>query len=211
MDDRIILALIVVIGLMLQNSVGQIVSGLFMLFEQPFRIGDWLDTPVARGRIVEANWRAVHIQTGHGLQMQNPQYEILDAEDGETIHTGRIVPVYEKTGSVTAKIQRKLVYDALQRLPDDVADHLPEAVFADHVVHGVVDQDRIEAAAEIEVDHVAILGSPQRQRDHVGSEQRLEPGVGIVTLGRDLDVDFVALAGVVADECKAGIAAAEFA
>jgi len=30
----------VVIGLMLQNSVGQIVSGLFMLLEQPFRIND---------------------------------------------------------------------------------------------------------------------------------------------------------------------------
>lgn len=59
----------VVIGLMLQNSVGQIVSGLFMLFEQPFRIGDWLDTPAARGRIVEANWRSVHIQTGRGLQI----------------------------------------------------------------------------------------------------------------------------------------------
>jgi small-conductance mechanosensitive channel len=59
----------VVIGLMLQNSVGQIVSGLFMLLEQPFRIGDWLDTPAARGRIVEANWRAVHIQTGKGLQI----------------------------------------------------------------------------------------------------------------------------------------------
>jgi small-conductance mechanosensitive channel len=59
----------VVIGLMLQNSVGQIVSGLFMLFEQPFRIGDWLETPAARGRIVEANWRAVHIQTGKGLQI----------------------------------------------------------------------------------------------------------------------------------------------
>jgi small-conductance mechanosensitive channel len=59
----------VVIGLMLQNSVGQIVSGLFMLFEQPFRIGDWLDTPTARGRIVEANWRAVHIQTDNGLQI----------------------------------------------------------------------------------------------------------------------------------------------
>lgn len=38
----------VVIGLMLQNSVGQIVSGLFMLFEQPFRIDDWLETPTAR-------------------------------------------------------------------------------------------------------------------------------------------------------------------
>lgn len=45
----------VVIGLMLQNSVGQIVSGLFMLFEQPFRIDDWLETPTARGRVVEVN------------------------------------------------------------------------------------------------------------------------------------------------------------
>lgn len=59
----------VVIGLMLQNSVGQIVSGLFMLFEQPFRIGDWLSTPTARGQVVEVNWRAVHINTADGLQV----------------------------------------------------------------------------------------------------------------------------------------------
>ncbi|MHA7649236.1 mechanosensitive ion channel family protein [Mycobacterium sp. ML4] len=59
----------VVIGLMLQNSVGQIVSGLFMLFEQPFRINDWLDTQTARGRVIEVNWRAVHIQTGSGLRI----------------------------------------------------------------------------------------------------------------------------------------------
>src|SRR5271167_614172 len=59
----------VVIGLMLQNSVGQIVSGLFMLFEQPFRINDWLDTSTARGRIVEVNWRAVHIETGTGMRI----------------------------------------------------------------------------------------------------------------------------------------------
>jgi CRP-like cAMP-binding protein len=59
----------VVIGLMLQNSVGQIVSGLFMLFEQPFRINDWIDTSTARGRIVEVNWRAVHIETGSGMRI----------------------------------------------------------------------------------------------------------------------------------------------
>jgi small-conductance mechanosensitive channel/CRP-like cAMP-binding protein len=59
----------VVIGLMLQNSVGQIVSGLFMLLEQPFRISDWLDTGTARGRVVEVNWRAVHIDTGSGIRV----------------------------------------------------------------------------------------------------------------------------------------------
>lgn len=56
----------IVIGLTLQNSVGQIISGLLMLFEQPFQIGDWLDTAAARGRVVEVNWRAVHLETGAG-------------------------------------------------------------------------------------------------------------------------------------------------
>ena len=66
---------------------------------------------------------------GHGgLQLTNPQYEILDDEDGETIHTGRIVPVYERAGSVTPKMQRRLVYDVLQHLPADLPDLLPEAV-----------------------------------------------------------------------------------
>ncbi len=59
----------VVIGLMLQSSVGQIVSGLFMLFEQPFRIGEWLDTGTVQGRVVEVNWRAVHIDTGSGIRI----------------------------------------------------------------------------------------------------------------------------------------------
>jgi small-conductance mechanosensitive channel len=59
----------IVIGLTLQNSVGQIISGLLMLFEQPFRLGDWIQTSTALGRVVEVNWRAVHIDTGSGLQI----------------------------------------------------------------------------------------------------------------------------------------------
>jgi ATP-dependent DNA helicase RecG len=71
---------------------------------------------------------AVEMRGSGGLQLTNPQYEILDDEDSETIHTGRIVPVYEKAGSVTPKMQRRLVHDALQRLPPDLPDMLPEAV-----------------------------------------------------------------------------------
>jgi small-conductance mechanosensitive channel len=57
----------IVLGLTLQNSVGQIISGLLVLFEQPFQLGDWIQTPTARGRVVEVNWRATHIDTGAGL------------------------------------------------------------------------------------------------------------------------------------------------
>lgn len=59
----------IVLGLTLQHSVGQIISGLLLLFEQPFKIGDWVDTASARGRVVEVNWRATHIDTGAGLQI----------------------------------------------------------------------------------------------------------------------------------------------
>jgi CRP-like cAMP-binding protein len=59
----------IVLGLALQNAVGSVISGLLLLFEQPFGLGDWLQTPTARGRVVEVNWRAVHIDTGNGIQI----------------------------------------------------------------------------------------------------------------------------------------------
>ena len=59
-----------------------------------------------------------------GLQFTNPEYELLraDAEgegDGEAdpVHTGRIVPVYEKAGSMTPRMQRALVHRLLREMP----------------------------------------------------------------------------------------------
>jgi ATP-dependent DNA helicase RecG len=80
--------------------------------------------------------------TSHGMQMQNPQYEIVREDDGEeetldqrpgeagdeTMHTGRIVPIYEKTGHLTAKVQRALVHQALTQLPEQLPDPLPADV-----------------------------------------------------------------------------------
>ena len=90
----------------------------------------WLNQPFLRDVFVSGQhavfYGVVEARAGAGLQLTNPQYEILDDEEGETIHTGRIVPVYEKTGSVTPKIQRRLVHEALQRLPAELSDHLPE-------------------------------------------------------------------------------------
>ena len=73
--------------------------------------------------------------TGHGVQMQSPQYEILAERRGKrrggwkrmsptspaavTLHHGRIVPIYERVGSLTAKVQRTLVAQALERIGSD--------------------------------------------------------------------------------------------
>jgi ATP-dependent DNA helicase RecG len=74
----------------------------------------------------------VELRGSGGLQLTNPQYEILDDDDAETIHTGRIVPVYERAGSMTPKLQRRLVFDILQRLPGNLEDPLPEKLRARH-------------------------------------------------------------------------------
>ena len=68
------------------------------------------------------------------LQMTNPDYEIIDSaeddsggpEDALTVHTGRIVPVYEKAGAMTPKMQRRLVFDVISRMPAEVADPFPD-------------------------------------------------------------------------------------
>lgn len=57
----------IVIGLALQNAVGAVLSGLFLLFEQPFEIGEFIETPDGRGRVVAVNWRATHIDTANGI------------------------------------------------------------------------------------------------------------------------------------------------
>ena len=94
----------------------------------------WLNQPFLRDVFTRHQqvvlFGAVDHRSRGGPQLTNPQYEILDPEDetGTTIHTGRIVPVYEKVGSVTPKMQRRLVFDALQRLPEQLDDRLPEAL-----------------------------------------------------------------------------------
>lgn len=57
----------IVIGLALQNAVGSLLSGLFLIFEQPFELGDYLVTPNGKGRVVVMNWRATHIDSGNGI------------------------------------------------------------------------------------------------------------------------------------------------
>lgn len=52
-----------VIGLALQDSLGNIFSGIALLFESPVGIGDWVEVDGVVGEVVDINWRAVHVKT----------------------------------------------------------------------------------------------------------------------------------------------------
>ena len=53
----------VVLGFALQDTLGNLFSGVALLFERPFEIGDWLEVDGQTGKVIEVNWRSVHIVT----------------------------------------------------------------------------------------------------------------------------------------------------
>jgi len=62
------------------------------------------------------------------LQLSSPDAEVVDQDSASPVHSRRIVAVYEKTGPMTARMQRALMHEVLQGLPDEVEDLLPRAL-----------------------------------------------------------------------------------
>jgi ATP-dependent DNA helicase RecG len=150
--------------------------------------------------------------TSHGLQLQNPQYEILrhdaDADgaaaetDDDTLHTGRIVPIYEKTGTLTTKMQRAIVHQALSQLPASVADPLPGDVRSRQRL-----TDRRTALLEVHfppagtsVEQLNAFQSPAQRR--LIFEEFFLFQVGLVLRRRTSDAERKARSVVVTDDIR---------
>jgi ATP-dependent DNA helicase RecG len=73
--------------------------------------------------------RATLDRYGRELNLENPDYERLDADDDAGIHTGRIVPVYRKHGGLNSRALRQAVHAVLEVLGEgDLDDPVPEEV-----------------------------------------------------------------------------------
>ena len=59
------------------------------------------------------------------LMMSSPQYEKIESEDAAGIHTGCVVPIYEKLGALTGKALRRILLGLAEAIPDDLPDPLP--------------------------------------------------------------------------------------
>jgi ATP-dependent DNA helicase RecG len=88
-------------------------------FNQPF-----LRDVLERGRRVTLYGLVERDKGSRSLVMRSPQYELLDAEGTPSIHTGRIVPVYEKLGPLTAKPLRRILTLLAEKVPPDLDDPL---------------------------------------------------------------------------------------
>ncbi len=91
---------------------------------------------------------------GRELMMASPHHEVVAADDQPGIHTGRIVPIYEKLGPLSGKTLRRVLAQtagALEEVPDPIPPEIrgrlgvigrAEAL---RRVHAPGDDDRLEA------------------------------------------------------------------
>jgi len=64
------------------------------------------------------------------IEMINPEYELLGAEDADSTEVGRIVPIYEALGGIGSRTMRRIVYLALQQFSGEMSDPLPADILA---------------------------------------------------------------------------------
>ena len=99
-------------------------------FHQPY-----LAQSLKPGTVVSLSGK---VDDKYGLSMVNPIYEVV--QGAETKHTGRIVPMYSLTGSVTQKRLRAAIHYALEtsrQIEDWLPEHMVEEEGFPELAHAV--------------------------------------------------------------------------
>lgn len=65
-----------VIGLALQDTLGNLFSGIALVYEKPFSEGDVIQVGDSRGKVIEMNWRAIRLLTREGEMIVIPHLVI---------------------------------------------------------------------------------------------------------------------------------------
>jgi len=92
-------------------------------FNQPY-----LSRVFHRGQQVILFGVPKHDPFTYGLTVPNPEFEIVEDSANDSIHTGRVVPVYRRIGPLTTRIIRQVIATVLAEMPNEVEDALPAPV-----------------------------------------------------------------------------------
>jgi ATP-dependent DNA helicase RecG len=103
--------------------------------------GEYLRDRFKPGQLVALYGKVEEGWKGRGLQINQPQFELLDgggegeldlesAQDVESLEVGRIVPIYESTANnkLTSRWFRRIIYGALENLAPQIPDGVPPAL-----------------------------------------------------------------------------------
>lgn len=109
----------VAIGFAARTSVSNLISGIFLIGERPFVVGDVIDVSGSRGHVVSIDAMAVRIRTFDNLVVRIPNETLLNAS--LTNHTA--LPI--RRHDLRVSIDYAADFDQVRQVMLDVAVHTP--------------------------------------------------------------------------------------
>lgn len=101
------------IGFGLQNIVSNFVSGLILLAERPFKVGDWIVAGTTEGIVKKISVRATEVETFSKQTVILPNSELINAAVGNWTHRNKLgrvdMPISVAYNSDPVKVQQLLL------------------------------------------------------------------------------------------------------
>ena len=82
----------------------------------------WVEKMIAQGHTLVVHGKPK--LSGTNVVISHPEFEIVEDDAEQSIHLQRIVPVHAATEGLTPRVLRRIVWDVLERLEDDVVPQL---------------------------------------------------------------------------------------
>ena len=125
-------ALSVGIGFGLQNIVSNFVSGLILLVERPFKVGDWIVSGTSEGIVKRISVRATEIETFRKQSIIVPNSELINASVGNWTHRNRLarseIPVSVSYDSDPKRVM-EILLELVQAVPKVLRNPEPHVEF----------------------------------------------------------------------------------
>lgn len=96
-------------------------------------IGKWFNQPFMQkvfkiGQKVIITGIVMRSRYSYGWEIENPEYEIIEDEDKDLVHTGRIVPIYRATEGLSPRHLRSIMKGIIDQYSPQVPEIIPEDI-----------------------------------------------------------------------------------
>lgn len=131
----------VVLGLALQDTLGNLFAGLAIQVEKPFRVGDWVTIGGQLGSVTEITWRATKLVTRDGNVVVVPNSVMAkDTITNYSVPTRRMRMSVDVGASydVPPNVVKRVIGEALKSATELSASRQPEIRIADFGASAVI-------------------------------------------------------------------------
>ncbi len=140
----------IVLGLALQETLGNLMSGIALFFERPFAVGDWISVGGKSGQVVQITWRSVHLRTAQRNLLVLPNSTL-----GRDTITNYSQPTDEQMLQLSftfgldapPNLVKAILVEVAREIPLIMTDPAPRAVTCEVLA------DRIRYEARVWIEH----------------------------------------------------------